>query len=117
MDVVSHLCHLFRLGSPLCHLYNLLIPSFNDEKSPLYSPAPPPKQIEYDFPPFQDSPEGVRNWAKRPENAKMCQRYIAAFCMAMKQRREERRWHDEIWAYMNYGGNRLVIWARTIRVD
>lgn len=98
LDVVSHMCHLFRLGSPLCHLYNLLIPAFNNESSLLYSPAPPPKQIEYDFPPFYDSPDGVKNWAKRPENAKTCQKYIAMFCMAMKQRREENRWHDEIWA-------------------
>ena len=28
----------------------------------------------------------------------MCQKYIAQFCMAMKQRKEEGRWHVEIWA-------------------
>ena len=98
LDVVSHMCHTFRLGSPLCHLYNLLIPTFTNPDSPLYAPLPPPKQIEYDFPSFSSSPDGVKNWAKRPEHAKMCQKYIAMFCMAMKQRREEGRWHGEIWA-------------------
>nr|XP_018260932.1 cell division control protein 24 [Kwoniella dejecticola CBS 10117]OBR83090.1 cell division control protein 24 [Kwoniella dejecticola CBS 10117] len=98
LDVVSHMCHLFRLGSPLCHLYNLLIPSFTDSDSSLYADLPAPPAIEYDFPPFINSPDGVRNWAKRPENAKMCQRYIASFCMAMKKRHQEGRWHSEIWA-------------------
>jgi cell division control protein 24 len=86
------------MGSPLCHLYNLLIPAFTDSESPLYADSPAPKQIEYDFPPFYESPEGVRNWAKRPENAKPCQKYIAMFCMAMKQRQSEGRWQGEIWA-------------------
>ncbi|WRT70284.1 uncharacterized protein IL334_007282 [Kwoniella shivajii] len=98
LDVVSHMCHLFRLGSPLCHLYNLLIPSFVDPSSSLYADLPSPPPIEYDFPPFIESPNGVRNWAKRPENAKPCQRYIASFCMAMKKRHEEGRWNTEIWA-------------------
>jgi cell division control protein 24 len=98
LDVVSHMCHLFRLGSPLCHLYNLLIPTFSDPSSPLFAPGPEPKRIEYDFPRFYDSPEGVKNWAKRPENAKQCQKYIAMFCMAMKQRQSEGRWHMEMWA-------------------
>ncbi|WWC94759.1 hypothetical protein V866_001608 [Kwoniella sp. B9012] len=98
LDVVSHMCHLFRLGSPLCHLYNLLIPSFTNPSSPLYADLPAPPPIEYDLPPFIESPNGVRNWAKRPENAKMCQRYIASFCMAMKKRHQEGRWHSEIWA-------------------
>ena len=92
------MCHLFRLGSPLCHLYNLLIPSFITPSSSLYAPLPAPKQIEYDYPSFLDSPDGIRNWAKRPENAKTCQKYIAMFCMAIKQRREEGRWSGEIWA-------------------
>jgi cell division control protein 24 len=60
--------------------------------------VPAPKQIEYDFPQFIACPDGVKNWAKRPENAKMCQKYIAMFCMAMKQRKEEGRWHGDIWA-------------------
>ncbi|WWD03525.1 hypothetical protein V865_001578 [Kwoniella europaea PYCC6329] len=98
LDVVSHMCHLFRLGSPLCHLYNLLIPSFTNPSSPLYADLPAPPPIEYDLPPFIESPNGVRNWAKRPENAKMCQRYIASFCMAMKKRHQEGRWHSEMWA-------------------
>lgn len=92
------MCHTFRLGSPLCHLYNLLIPAFTDPSSPLYANAPAPKQIEYDFPQFITSTDGVKNWAKRPENAKICQKYIAMFCMAMKQRTQEGRWHGEIWA-------------------
>ncbi|KAL7418470.1 Guanine nucleotide exchange factor for Cdc42p [Cryptotrichosporon argae] len=98
LDVVSHMCHVFRLGSPLCHLYNLLIPAFVTPSSNLYAPGPTPNQIEYDFPTFVDAPTGVRNWAKRDGNAKVCQKYIAMFCMAMKQRREEGRWHGEIWA-------------------
>ncbi|WWD19582.1 hypothetical protein CI109_104043 [Kwoniella shandongensis] len=98
LDVVSHICHTFRLGSPLCHLYNLLIPSFVDPTSSLYADLPAPPQIEYDLPHFYDSPDGVRNWAKRPDNAKPCQRYIASFCMAMKKRREEGRWHSDMWA-------------------
>ncbi|OCF61169.1 cell division control protein 24 [Kwoniella mangroviensis CBS 10435] len=98
LDVVSHMCHLFRLGSPLCHLYNLLIPSFTDPSSPLHADLPAPPPIEYDLPPFIESPNGVRDWAKRPENAKMCQRYIASFCMAMKKRHQEGRWHSEMWA-------------------
>lgn len=98
LDVVSHMCHTFRLGSPLCHLYNLLIPSFTEPSSPLFASVPAPNQIEYDFPEFITCPDGVKNWAKRPENAKMCQKYIAMFCMAMKQRKEEGRWHGDIWA-------------------
>ncbi|CAD6580183.1 MAG: hypothetical protein TREMPRED_002681, partial [Tremellales sp. Tagirdzhanova-0007] len=70
LDVVSQMCHVFRLGSPLCHLYNLLIPAFLLPSSPIYADLPAPKQIEYDFPLFSPSPEGVQNWAKRPENAK-----------------------------------------------
>lgn len=89
--------HLFRMGSPLCHLYNLLLPAFT-APGPLYSTAPAPSPIKFDYPDFMESHEGVRNWAKRPENAKMCQKYIAVFCMAMKQRREEGRWHEEMWA-------------------
>jgi cell division control protein 24 len=94
------MCHLFRLGSPLCHLYNLLLPAFTDPTSGVYADYPAPRQIEYDFPSFLDSPDGqgLRNWAKRPENAKTCQKYIAVFCMAMKQRYEEGRWHGESWA-------------------
>ncbi|KIR41542.1 cell division control protein 24 [Cryptococcus deuterogattii 99/473] len=98
LDVVSHMCHLFRLGSPLCHLYNLLIPSFIDPSSALYADLPAPPKLEYDFPQFYDSPNGVRNWAKRPKNAKPCQRYIAAFCMAMTKRIEEGRWTSDMWA-------------------
>ncbi|ORY33491.1 hypothetical protein BCR39DRAFT_580839 [Naematelia encephala] len=98
LDVVSHILHTFRLGSPLCHLYNLLIPSFGDPTSAVYADLPLPKTIEYDFPNFFDSPDGVRNWAKRPENAKTCQRYIANFVVAMKQRVDEGRWHRETWA-------------------
>ena len=98
LDVVSHILHVLRLGSPLCHLYNLLIPAFLHPSSPLYANAPVPKQIEYDFPMFLDSIDGVRNWAKRPENAKTCQKYIAVFCMAMRQRQLEGRWQGEIWA-------------------
>ncbi|TXT05950.1 hypothetical protein VHUM_03711 [Vanrija humicola] len=99
LDVVAHMCHVFRLGSSLCHLYNQLIPSFVNPSSPLYAgDLPEPHPINYDPPNFKDSPEGVRNWAKRPENAKVCQKYIALFCIAMKQRREEGRWHGESWA-------------------
>ena len=92
------MCHLFRMGSPLCHLYNLLIPSFSDPRSGVYGPGPSPKRIEYEYPAFSDSPEGIRNWAKRPENSKICQRLIAQFCMAMKERQSEGRWRGEIWA-------------------
>ncbi|WVF73048.1 hypothetical protein IAT40_007866 [Kwoniella sp. CBS 6097] len=98
LDVVSHMCHTFRLGSPLCHLYNLLIPSFTDPESSLYADLPAPPALNYEIPRFIDYPDGVRNWAKRPENAKTCQRHIAAFCMAMKKRNEEGRWHSEMWA-------------------
>jgi cell division control protein 24 len=92
------MCHIFRLGSPLCHLYNLLIPTFTDPESPLFAPSPAPTRIEYEMPNLQDSPEGVRNWAKRPDNAKQCQKYIAMFCMAMKQRQSEGRWDRDMWA-------------------
>lgn len=92
------MCHTFRLGSPLCHLYNLLIPAFTDVDSPLYAEGDAPKYIEYDFPNFYSNSEGVKNWAKRPENAKTCQKYIAMFCMAMKQRQSEGRWPGDIWA-------------------
>lgn len=93
------MCHVLRLGSSLCHLYNLLLPSFSDPSSQLFMPnLPPPKQIEYDFPAFYDATEGVFNWAKRPENSKVCQRYIAHLMMALKQRESEGRWKGEIWA-------------------
>ena len=90
--------HLFRLGSPLCHLYNLLIPAFVDPQSALAAGGPQPEPISYDFPSFMECPDGIRNWAKRPENAKQCQRLIARYCMAMNQRRSEGRWHGDIWA-------------------
>ncbi|WVQ84699.1 hypothetical protein IAT38_006855 [Cryptococcus sp. DSM 104549] len=98
LDVVSHMCHVFRLGSPLIHLYNLLTPAFVDPQSPLWADLPEVPKIEYEFPQFAQSPQGVRNWAKRPENGKKCQRYIANFCMAMKKRGEEGRWKGEQWA-------------------
>ncbi|WVR07728.1 hypothetical protein IAU60_004771 [Kwoniella sp. DSM 27419] len=98
LDVVSHMCHTFRLGSPLCHLYNLLIPSFTNPESSLYADLPGPTPLQYDLPDFMDSPSGVKNWAKRPEHAKKCQRYIATFCMALQKRSEEGRWQSEIWA-------------------
>jgi len=92
------MCHIFRLGSPLCHLYNLLIPTFTDPSSPLFASLPAPKRIDFEMPNLQDSPDGVRNWAKRPDNAKQCQKYIAVFCMAMKQRQSEGRWDRDMWA-------------------
>lgn len=99
LDVVAHMCHVFRLGSPLLHLYNLLLPSFTTPSSELFSAQHPvPQRIDYDFPNFISYPDGVRNWAKRPENAKNCQRFIAKFGMAAKQRYDEGRWPTETWA-------------------
>ncbi len=89
---------MLRLGSSLCHLYNLLLPSFSDPSSQLFMPnLPPPKQIEYDFPAFYDAPEGVFNWAKRPRIPR-CASGIAHLMMALKQRESEGRWKGEIWA-------------------
>ncbi|KAK4685467.1 cell division control protein 24, partial [Tremellales sp. Uapishka_1] len=105
LDVVSHACHTLRLGSSLCHLYNLLIPSFTNPSSRLYADMPAPNQILYDFPNFYESPDGVRDWARRPENIKMCKKYIALFCMAMAKRREEGRWPGELWAVHELMGN------------
>lgn len=96
--VVPHLLHVLRLGSSLCHVYNALIPAFTSPSSPLYADLPAPPRLEYEFPNFMDSPHGVRNWAKKPENAKVCQRYIYAFLAQMMQRKEEGRWYGEDWA-------------------
>lgn len=98
--------HVFRLGSSLCCLYNNLIPAFITPSSPLFGDAPAPAPLEYERPNFLESPHGVRNWAKKPENAKVCQRYIYAFCTQMKQRRDEGRWHGESWAIHE-------LWGRT----
>lgn len=93
------MCHVLRLGSPLCVLYNQLIPVFITPSSPIYADIPAPNPIPYDLPNFMDNPDGVRNWAKRSGESKSCQKLIAQFCMAMKQRREEGRWHnDASWA-------------------
>ncbi|EIW72229.1 hypothetical protein TREMEDRAFT_20727, partial [Tremella mesenterica DSM 1558] len=98
LDVVTQMCHTLRMGSPLVHIYNLLIPAFSDPSSALYADYPAPPPIPVTFPDFYSTPDGVKNWAKKPENAKQCQKYIAVFCMALKQRREEGRWHREMWA-------------------
>lgn len=92
------MCHVFRLGSSLCHLYNLLIPAFTSPSSAVYADRPAPNPIAFEPPNFMDAPEGVRNWAKRPENKAACQKYIFQFYAAMKLRREEGRWHGESWA-------------------
>lgn len=105
LDVVSHMCHVFRLGSSLCHLYNKLIPTFTDEHSVLFADLPAPPDIPYDMPNLMEAPEGVRNWAKRPANVKACKRYIATFIMAMTQRKEEGRWHGELWSLTELFGN------------
>lgn len=98
LDVVSHMCHVFRLGSSLCHIYNSLIPSFTNPSSPLYADLPAPSPLAYDFPNFMDAPDGVRNFAKKPENKRACKKYIYDFINHMKQRYEEGRWHGEPWA-------------------
>lgn len=98
LDVVSHMCHVFRLGSSLCHIYNSLIPSFTNPSSPLYADLPSPAPLAYDFPAFMDTPDGVRNFAKKPGNKRACKRYIYDFINQMKQRYEEGRWHGEPWA-------------------
>lgn len=98
--------HVLRLGSSLCCLYNNLIPAFTTPSSPLFGDAPAPALLEYELPNFAECPLGVRNWAKKPENAKVCQRYIYAFCTQMKQRRDEGRWHGESWAIHE-------LWGRT----
>lgn len=105
LDVVSHMCHVFRLGSSLCHLYNKLIPAFTNSHSVLFADLPAPPDIPYDMPNFMEAPEGVRNWAKRPANVKACKRYIATFIMAMTQRSEEGRWHGELWSLTELFGN------------
>ncbi|BEI86910.1 hypothetical protein CcaverHIS002_0702560 [Cutaneotrichosporon cavernicola] len=106
LDVVAHMLHVLRLGSSLCHVYNALIPAFTSPSSPLYADLPAPPQLEYEFPNFIESPHGVRNWAKKPENAKVCQRYIYAFCTQMKQRKDEGRWYGDSWAIHE-------LWGRT----
>jgi cell division control protein 24 len=98
--------HVLRLGSSLCHVYNALIPAFTSPSSPLYADAPAPSRLDYDFPNFMESPTGVRNWAKKPEHAKVCQRYIYAFCTQMKLRKDEGRWYGESWAIHE-------LWGRT----
>lgn len=106
LDVVAHMLHVLRLGSSLCCLYNNLIPAFTSPSSPLYADLPAPTPLEYEFPNFADSPHGVRNWAKKPENAKVCQKLIYSFCTQMKQRKDEGRWHGESWAIHE-------LWGRT----
>jgi cell division control protein 24 len=104
LDVVSHMCHVFRLGSSLCMLFNKLIPSFVAPTSPLYSDLDMPSSITFEVPDIKSCPDGVRNWAKRPENMKPCQKHIALFCMTMTQRKDEGRWPHEVCAYQEVWG-------------
>lgn len=99
-NVVNHVCHTLRLGSSLIHLYNLLLPAFSMPTSTLYSTLPNPQPIPYDFPAFMTAPNGVHEWARQPENAKSCKKYIASFSMAMWKLKKDGRWHesDELWA-------------------
>lgn len=98
------MCHVFRLGSSLCALYNKLVPAFSSPLSPLHSDLPAPPPIRYEVPKIADCPEGVRNWSKRPENMKECQKYIAEFCMTMTGHRNEGRWPGEVCAFMEVWG-------------
>jgi cell division control protein 24 len=92
LDVVNHVWLSFRLGSSLCHLFNMLLPIFDPD-------APPPIPIE--FPDF-DYPEeqGVLTWGTLPQNIKQCKRGAAKFIVTLTNLQKEARWPDSdpLWA-------------------
>ncbi len=94
LDTVNHVWLSFRLGSSLCHLFNMLLPIFEADPSP-------PQPIAIEFPDF-DFPEehGVLTWGSLPANVKQCKRGAAKFIMTLTNLRREGKWpeHDTLWA-------------------
>jgi cell division control protein 24 len=93
LDVVNHIWLSFRLGSSLCHLFNMLLPIFDTPESP--SPIP------IEFPDFDYAEEhGVLSWGSRPENIKQCKKGAAKFIMTLTTLRKDGKWpeNDPLWA-------------------
>ncbi|KAJ9095625.1 hypothetical protein QFC21_005496 [Naganishia friedmannii] len=92
LDVVTHVWLSFKLGSSLCHLFNMLLPTLNPH---------PPAPIPVEFPDF-DYPEGngVFTWALLPQNVKSCKKGAAKFIVKMTELRKEGKWpqEDPLWA-------------------
>jgi len=100
MDVMQHVWQSFRLGTSLCHLFNMLLPNFHYD-------APMPIAIE--FPHFDyDGPEGqgVYAWAREKDNLKKCKKGAANFIMRMTELKRSGRWPEEdaLWSVMELFG-------------
>ncbi|KAJ9103339.1 hypothetical protein QFC19_004437 [Naganishia cerealis] len=92
LDVLQHVWLSFKLGSSLCHLFNMLLPTLDPH---------PPAPIPVEFPDF-DYPEGngVFTWALLPQNIKSCKKGAAKFIVKMTELRNAGKWpqEDELWA-------------------
>lgn len=100
MDVMQHVWQSFRLGTSLCHLFNMLLPIFTYD-------APMPISIE--FPNFDyEGPEGngVYAWAKEKDGLKKCKKGAANFIMRMTELKRSGRWPEEdpLWSVMELFG-------------
>lgn len=100
MDVTQHVWQSFRLGTSLCHLFNMLLPNFSHETLP----------ISIEFPNFDYAgPEGtgVYAWAREKDNLKKCKKGAAKFIMRMTELKKTSDWpeDDPLWSVMELFGD------------
>lgn len=101
MDVMQHVWRSFRLGTSLCHLFNMLLPTLEPD-------APMPIAIE--FPNFDYEGvegRGVFAWMQERDNIKKCKKGAANFIMRMTELKKSNRWpeDDALWNIMELFGD------------
>jgi hypothetical protein len=88
MAVMQHVWESLKLGTSLCHLFNMLLPNFSHDATP----------ISIEFPDFDyEGPEGkgVYAWAREKDNLKKCKKGAANFIMRMTQLKKSGHWPEE----------------------
>jgi len=100
MDVMQHVWQSFRLGTSLCHLFNMLLPNFDYD-------APMPISIEFPNFDYEGSEgKGVYGWAREKDHLKKCKKGAASFIMRMTELKKSGRWpeDDPLWSVMELFG-------------